>query len=167
MKEIADKVRRYCQREGIRVMAARVMTNRVCEDMVGCRITVPVRKVDDLLGTRFWPNEVSCWRWNKSLGATRASDGDGTDDDNTTDRGRERYRREVRRQLSSRSRSRHEPRSSSPGQYEQTARGRLQYARNYERRYVRIEDRADDRNYRLERDYDQCSADGYTDRRGF
>ena len=68
LKAIADRVRAYLRSKSIRVMAARIIPNRFCEDTVGCRISVPARQVDSVLGNRIWPDNVSCRRWSSTRG---------------------------------------------------------------------------------------------------
>ena len=85
-KSIADKVRKYCKDKGVRVMAARVISNRFCDDMVGCRITVPARQVDDALGSRMWPEDVVCRRWRKARPAEGTVGGEGNERANDGER---------------------------------------------------------------------------------
>lgn len=66
LKDVADMVRAHCVKKGIRIMSARTITNKFCRDVVGCRITIPVRQTDDALGIRIWPDGMSCRRWRKS-----------------------------------------------------------------------------------------------------
>ena len=68
LEDIAEKVRRYCRSKGIRIMQARVITNRRCDDVIGCRITIPVRQIDNVLGNRMWPDDVICRRWRPQQG---------------------------------------------------------------------------------------------------
>lgn len=87
LKELADKVRMYCQSKGVRVMYARIIGNKYYEDCVGCKLTIPLRQYDDVIGTRMWPDDVICRKWenkNQNSGAnsdrrprsrTRNSDG--------------------------------------------------------------------------------------------
>ena len=74
VKCVADRVRAYCRKKGLRVMSARVIANKFCDDVVGCRITVPIRQTDDALGTRMWPDEVTCRRWRKFKPRDRQTD---------------------------------------------------------------------------------------------
>ena len=69
IKDIADRVRRYCREKGIRIMHARIVTNRRCDDIVGCHITVPMRQIDDVIGNQIWPSNVNCGRWRNQQGA--------------------------------------------------------------------------------------------------
>ena len=94
LKDIAERVRRYCREKGIRVMQARVITNRRCVDVVGCRITIPVRQIDDVLGNRMWPDEVICRRWKNQQGlraGRRREYDDGRRRQYREDEGREQY----------------------------------------------------------------------------
>ena len=67
-------VRTYCAKKGLRVMMARIIVNKFCEDVVGCRMTVPIRQTDEMLGNRIWPDEMICRRWRKSRSFTRNND---------------------------------------------------------------------------------------------
>ena len=58
LKEISDKVRVYCNKKGVRVMNARTITNKYCEDSVRVKLTIPLRQFDDAIGTRMWPDEL-------------------------------------------------------------------------------------------------------------
>ena len=44
-------------------MSARFIQLRHIDDVVGCKITIPARQIDDALGSRMWPDEMSCRRW--------------------------------------------------------------------------------------------------------
>lgn len=65
LKDIADRVRRYCRNKGVRVVNARVISNKYCDDVVGCKISVPINQVDTVLGNHIWPDDVTCRRWRK------------------------------------------------------------------------------------------------------
>ena len=47
-------------------MAARVIHNRVCQDIVGCKMTVPDAQVNKVLEPTFWPEHMECRRWEKN-----------------------------------------------------------------------------------------------------
>ena len=47
-------------------MAKRVYANIFCDDVVGCRLTVPIRQTDEMLGNRMWPDEMICRGWRKT-----------------------------------------------------------------------------------------------------
>ena len=66
LKEISEKVRDYCQDRGVRVMMSHVITNRYNPRLVGCRISVPERCIDVVIADRFWPNYITCRKWQKS-----------------------------------------------------------------------------------------------------
>ena len=85
-------------------MSARIITNRVTEDMVGCRITVPARQVDDAL-SNIWPENVECKRWNNRNSGRRHNPQRDHDEKADAARGRSRSRQRVSR-APSRSRSR-------------------------------------------------------------
>ena len=66
LKNVADRVRSFCAKKNLRIMATRVYANKFCDDVVGCRLTVPIRQTDEMLGNRMWPDEMICRRWRKS-----------------------------------------------------------------------------------------------------
>ena len=74
LKDIADRVKNHCRLNGVRVMNARIITNRFCEDVVGCRISVPLDQKDTVLGTRIWPDNISCRTWSKEQPGRRPDD---------------------------------------------------------------------------------------------
>lgn len=87
LKAIADKVRKHLRSKDIRIMSARTIINRYCEDIVGCKITIPARQVDDVLGNRIWPDNVICRRWNASRGqASEHRNNNGGRQDSTRNR---------------------------------------------------------------------------------
>ena len=63
--DIAEDIRKYGRSNGFRIMSAWVVANRVADDMVGCKLRVPIRQVDDMLGNRAWPAGIMCKRWEK------------------------------------------------------------------------------------------------------
>ena len=78
-------------------MAVRVISNRYCEDMVGCKISVPVRQVDDALGTRIWPDDVVCRRWRKPRQNAPADRGDNGGDGRGRPQRRDDWRNDYER----------------------------------------------------------------------
>ena len=113
-KDIADRVRSYCKAKGLRVMSARIIKIRASEDMVGCRITVPERQVDDALGD-MWPADVKCRRW-ENKGGRRWQDNQRQrwgPDDVTRGRSSSRRRRDGKTPSRSRSRRRRDDRTPS------------------------------------------------------
>ena len=94
LKDITERVRRYCREKCIRVMQARVITNRRCVDVIGCRITIPIRQIDDVLGNRMWPDEVIFRKWKNHEGlraGRRHEYDDGRRRQYREDEGREQY----------------------------------------------------------------------------
>ena len=62
--DIGAMVRECGKRGRVHVITSRVVQNRYNENIVGCRITVPERHVDDALGNRVWPEGIKCRRWS-------------------------------------------------------------------------------------------------------
>ena len=75
LKEIADLVKHHCKKRGLRVISARVFTNKFSDEKVGCKITIPAAQVDDALSQRKWPPSVTCRRWSKEPTRERRSRG--------------------------------------------------------------------------------------------
>ena len=86
-KDIASNVKKYCSAEGVRVMNAFVIGNRVTDDTVGCQLTVPMRYFDTVIADRFWPSEVVCKRWE-----SKTSSESDSDDKNNRSRSRSKQR---------------------------------------------------------------------------
>lgn len=63
-EDICRRIKQYAGNEGIRVMSARVIKNRYCDDVVGCKISVPQRQSDSLLYDDFWPSNIGCRKWS-------------------------------------------------------------------------------------------------------
>lgn len=61
--DIAKMVKAHGQSNGVRVMSAYVIHNRVCSDVVGCKITVPVSHEETALSPNFWAEDISCRPW--------------------------------------------------------------------------------------------------------
>lgn len=63
---IARSLMDYAKDRGVRIMATRVMRNRLCHDVLGCRILVPESQEYLALDTAMWPENVLCRRWETS-----------------------------------------------------------------------------------------------------
>ncbi len=57
------KVQMHADLKCIRVIKARVIRNKHCDDLVGCQITVPLTHIDKALDEDNWPNYVTCTKW--------------------------------------------------------------------------------------------------------
>ena len=64
LKDIAEMVRERARKGGLYVITSRVVQNRYNRNIVGCRITVPERQMDDALGNRVWPRGMKARKWN-------------------------------------------------------------------------------------------------------
>ncbi len=60
---ITRMVREHGQFNGVRVMSAYVIHNRVCADVVGCKITVPASQEEKAMSPDFWAEDISCRIW--------------------------------------------------------------------------------------------------------
>jgi hypothetical protein len=63
--ELRSDIRKYGQSVGIRIMHADIVHNRYCQDVVGCKIRVPLSQKDKALAIQIWPEEVACRIWQK------------------------------------------------------------------------------------------------------
>ena len=66
LKDIADRLKRYCHNKEVRVVYARVYQNRYYDDLVGVKIAVPASQADQVLGNRIWPDDVTCRWWRRA-----------------------------------------------------------------------------------------------------
>ena len=48
---------------GLRTMSERIIRNRFCTDVVGCKINIPESQVRLACSPSFWPEVVSCRIW--------------------------------------------------------------------------------------------------------
>jgi len=62
---ICCKVKQYANQRGIRVMNIKAIRNHFCEDVIGCRITVPESHEHIALGENTWPHSVCCRKWEQ------------------------------------------------------------------------------------------------------
>ena len=60
---VSESVKKHVLSKGIRVMNVKIIRNRVCEDNVGCKITVPKSYACKLKETSFWPEYIVCREW--------------------------------------------------------------------------------------------------------
>ena len=62
-------------------MSARIIQLRHIDDVVGCKITISARQIDYALGSRMWPDEMSCRRWRSGQCNKRVSREDEATDE--------------------------------------------------------------------------------------
>lgn len=63
--DLIHMAKEHGQANGIRVMNAYVIHNRVCTDMVGCKITVPESQVERAMLPDFWAKNITCRIWEQ------------------------------------------------------------------------------------------------------
>lgn len=63
---IINMVKNYASEKNVRIMSVKVMRYKSVQDIVGCRIVVPEDLVYKLTTPHFWPESVSCRRWEDS-----------------------------------------------------------------------------------------------------
>ena len=61
--DICDMIRCHSSFIDLRIMSVKVIRNRYCDYVVGCRIKVPEAQEQIALNEESWPDEVSCRRW--------------------------------------------------------------------------------------------------------
>ena len=72
--DIAHRVRNHCKDNDVKVVNARVITNKFCNDAVSCKISVPITHADKALGIHIWPDGVKCRRWKNYPPNSRTAD---------------------------------------------------------------------------------------------
>ena len=73
MGKIASLVKSHLKEKGVRCLSAQVIRNRFVDDTVGCKIIVPLRKKDTVMGIKIWPNNVKCREWAGDWDSSGAS----------------------------------------------------------------------------------------------
>ena len=61
--KIASLVKNHLKDKGVRCISAQVIRNRYVDDTVGCKIFVPLRQRDKVIGIKIWPDNVRCREW--------------------------------------------------------------------------------------------------------
>ena len=61
--DIEDMIKDYCKKKDLRVMNITIMRYKAVKDIVGCRIIVPQSSEQVASSTHFWPEGVTCRRW--------------------------------------------------------------------------------------------------------
>ena len=62
-EELEDSVRYYCRERGVNIVFARVMTNNVNANAVGCRVCIREEDLNAIYEEGFWPNKVEVREW--------------------------------------------------------------------------------------------------------
>ncbi len=70
-EDIVDLVRAHGMSNNLRVITAHVVHNRVCPDIVGCKITVPLSQVGDAMVAGLWAEDITCRKWENRRRDTR------------------------------------------------------------------------------------------------
>ena len=71
--KVAALVRGHLKEKGVRCLFAEVIKNRYVEDTVGCKIIVPLRQKDKVIGIKIWPDNVKCREWAGDWDSSGAS----------------------------------------------------------------------------------------------
>lgn len=61
--EVEKMVKQHGHRIGVRVLFARVVPNRYCDHIVGCKIIVPLSQIYEALDSGNWPDQIKCRKW--------------------------------------------------------------------------------------------------------
>lgn len=61
--DILVMVKQHGQANDLRVMSAYIVHNRVCSDVVGCKISVPDSQVETAMSPGFWAEDITVRRW--------------------------------------------------------------------------------------------------------
>ena len=95
--DVVKTVRSHAVRKGVRIIHAKVIRNRYCDDVVGCKLLVPKSQVSNLLEDDFWPDNIECRYWLREKPGMNQPSGDTHQNDNDQWR-RERndYRKDYR-----------------------------------------------------------------------
>ena len=71
--KVAALVRNHLKEKGVRCLYAEVIRNRYVDDTVGCKIIVPLRQKDKVIGIKIWPDKVKCREWEGEWDSSGAS----------------------------------------------------------------------------------------------
>lgn len=63
--DVVMSVREHGQEKGMRVTSAYIVKNRIRQDVVGCKITIPYSQADRAMSAGFWAEEITCRKWEK------------------------------------------------------------------------------------------------------
>jgi hypothetical protein len=64
-EDITQTVRTHGRSKGVRVVSAYTVRNRFCQDVVGCKIVVPVAQALKVMAPGFWAEEITCREWER------------------------------------------------------------------------------------------------------
>ncbi len=64
-EELKTDIKAHARDNGLRVMYIRVISHRMFQDSVSCKLLVPENQEYLALKPDFWPEDVKCRRWNK------------------------------------------------------------------------------------------------------
>lgn len=75
IQDIKYKIINCAGKGDVKVLNVWVVKNRYREDMVGCKITVPIDQYEKALEGRFWPENIKSRRWYKNRDESQNSAG--------------------------------------------------------------------------------------------
>lgn len=64
-KQLGSMVKKCGTKSDVQVLSVRVVKNRFCDDVVGCKIKIPVTCIQKALAPGAWPSYVRCRRWEE------------------------------------------------------------------------------------------------------
>ena len=62
---ITDSVKGYGTENGVNILSVYVIYNRYCDNIVGCKLSVPESQKDNIMADGFWPTDIICREWQK------------------------------------------------------------------------------------------------------
>ena len=63
--DVCRDIKIFGKMVGLRVMYAGIVKNRYCQDVVGCKIRIPVCQIEKATDIQTWPDDVECRKWEK------------------------------------------------------------------------------------------------------
>ncbi len=64
-RTLSEAVRNHAKKHDFTIKSVSIVTNRYCDEMVGCRIQVASPDVQKALTSNKWPDNVTCRRWER------------------------------------------------------------------------------------------------------
>jgi len=64
-QDILHAVKAHGRANGVRIVSAYTVRNRFCQDVVGCKIVIPVSQADKVMTPGFWAEEITCREWHR------------------------------------------------------------------------------------------------------
>ena len=62
-EDVTRNIKEHAKSKGLRIMSQKVIRNRYVEDVVGCKIIIPMSQEHLALTPGFWPDGIECRHW--------------------------------------------------------------------------------------------------------